>query len=76
MMNDCHLAIITRLAPDEDPAHVEAWICHKHGALINVNPIHFAREVKRAVASIHAHDVAQSDELARHHGLQPGQRPR
>ena len=71
MTHESYLPLIWRLAPNEDPAHVEAWICHEHGAVDNVNPIHFAREIKRAVTSIHGHDLAQSDKLARRYGLQP-----
>lgn len=71
MTPDGHGALIRRLAPDEDPAHVEAWILHEHGTLDNVEPIHFAREVKRAVARIHARGPQESEQLARRYGLRP-----
>jgi len=71
MTRDAHGGLIRRLAPDEDPVHVEAWIRHAHGSLDAVEPLHFAREVKRAVARIHAQGPEQSEELARSYGLRP-----
>lgn len=54
MADDPHLPLIRRLAPDEDPAQIAEWMRRKHDNLDNVDPIDFAREVKRAVKSIHA----------------------
>ena len=71
MTRDAHCGLIRRLAPDEDPAHVEAWIRHEHGSLDNVEPLQFVREVKRAVARIHAQGSQESEELARRYRLRP-----
>ncbi|HEX4345216.1 MAG TPA: hypothetical protein VHZ31_06600 [Solirubrobacteraceae bacterium] len=63
--------LLGRLAPEEDPAHVEAWLRVAHGELEHIDALHFVREVKLAVESIRARDAAESDELARSFGLQP-----
>lgn len=63
--------LIARLAPGEDPAHVEAWMRLEHGVLEDVNPLHFAREVKKAVGRVQAADDVQCDTLARRFGLEP-----
>ena len=62
---------IQRLAPDADPAHVEAWMRLEHGTLDSLNPAHFAREVQIAVGCITFAGLHESDELARCYGLQP-----
>lgn len=69
MTRDAHDGLIGRLAPGEDPARVAAWIRHEHGTLDNVEPLDFVREVKRAVARIHAQGPQESDQLTRSHGL-------
>jgi hypothetical protein len=62
---------IARLAPDDDPAHVEAWMRLAHGNLDDIDPVHFAREVQVAAqraARVHAR---HSEALARSYGLRP-----
>lgn len=63
--------LIGRLAPGEDPAHVEAWMILEHGELEDLNPLHFAREVQNAIGRVHAADVALCDTLAHRFGLEP-----
>ena len=47
-MSSVYAALIGRLAPDHDPAHVEAWIHLEHSTLDGLDAIHFAREVRAA----------------------------
>jgi hypothetical protein len=63
--------LLGRLAPGEDPAHVEAWLRVAHGELEDIDALYFVREVKLAVERIHARGAAGSDELARSFGLRP-----
>ncbi len=43
-----YAGIIARLAPDDDPAHIVAWLVAEHGSLDSIDPIRFACAVKRA----------------------------
>ena len=61
--------VIRRLAPEEDPVHVEAWMCREHGDLTRIDAIYFAREVKAAVERVHAASPGQSEALAQSYGL-------
>ena len=49
-----YAGVIGRLAPGEDASRVEAAMRIEHGTLERLDAIHFAREVKAAVARIHA----------------------
>jgi hypothetical protein len=51
-----YAALISRLAPGENPARVEAMMRHTHGSVRSISPTSFAREVKAAVTRIHASD--------------------
>jgi hypothetical protein len=66
-----YAAEIQRLAPDVDPAHVEAWMRLEHGTLDGLDAIDFAREVQVAVGCITFAGINESDELARCYGLKP-----
>ena len=46
--------VIGRLAPGEDASQVEADMRRRHGDLDQVDAVDFAREVKAAVARMHA----------------------
>lgn len=70
-MTSPYTRLIERLAPDHDPAHVEAWMRLEHGTLDALNAVHFAREVHVAIACIERAGVEESDELARSYGLEP-----
>ena len=69
-MSSLYAATIERLAPDHDPAHIEAWMRLEHPTLDGLG-VRFAREVAIAVECIDAAGIAQSDELARSFGLSP-----
>jgi len=62
------------LAPNADPAHVEAWMRLQHSTLDGLSAERFAAEVQTALQCIHVAGLAECDELARSYGLQP--RPR
>lgn len=47
--------LIKRLAPQANPADIEALLRQEHGTLENIEPIHFARAVKAAATRIPAH---------------------
>ena len=65
-----YAAAIAVLAPDHDPAHVEAWMRLEHPTLDAVDAVHFAREVVVAVACIQEAGREACDELAHSYGLQ------
>lgn len=71
VVNSYYAEIIKRLAPDQDPAHVEAWMRLEHDNLDNINPIHFAREVLAAATRARQAGIEESDALARSYRLQP-----
>lgn len=73
-MNSSYAATIAGLVPDEDPAHVEAWMRLEHPTLDALSAETFAREVAVAVECIHAAGVDQCDALARSYGLEPAAR--
>jgi hypothetical protein len=62
---------ITALAPDTDPAHVEAWMRLEYGTLDGLGPARFAAEVITALECIEHAGLDESDKLARSYGLQP-----
>ncbi len=64
-----YAGVIRRLAPDEDPAHVEAWMLSRHGTLDAIHSTEFARAVKTAVDRARAADPGTNDDLARSYGL-------
>ena len=64
-----YAGVIRRLAPDEDPAHVEAWMRSKHGTLDAIRSTDFARAIKTAAAQARDSDPATNDDLARAYGL-------
>ncbi|MDX6691268.1 MAG: hypothetical protein QOG15_2725 [Solirubrobacteraceae bacterium] len=66
-----YAAIIARLAPDDDPAHIEAWMRLAHGGLDHIDPVHFASEVKAASERARRVDARHSEALARSFGLSP-----
>jgi hypothetical protein len=66
---------IATLAPDADPAHVEAWMRLEHPTLDGLSPERFAGEVRVAVDCIQAAGDEECDALARSYGLQPRPRP-
>ena len=70
-MSSIYAARIARLAPDHDPAHVEAWMRLEHPTLDGLDAIQFAREVAGAVACIRRAAITESDKLAHSFGLQP-----
>lgn len=70
-MSSVYAALIARLAPDHDPAHVEAWMRLEHSTLDALDPVHFAREVAVAAECIRAAGLIESDKLAHSYGLQP-----
>ena len=70
-MSSVYAALIVRLAPDHDPAHVEAWMRLEHSTLDGLNPVRFAREVAVAVECIRTAGITESDKLAHSYGLQP-----
>ena len=70
-MSSVYAALIARLAPDHDLAHVEAWMRLEHSTLDGLNPVRFAREVAVAVECIRAAGITESDKLAHSYGLQP-----
>lgn len=59
---------IARLAPDYDPAQIEAWMRLEHGTLDALSPDAFAREVVMSCLCIDA-DPHQSAALAKSYGL-------
>ena len=69
-MSSQYARMIQRLAPDHDPAHIEAWMRLEHSTLDGLGP-RFVREVATAVACVEAAGVAESDQLARSFGLAP-----
>ena len=73
MSRSLYAATIERLAPEHDPAHIEAWMRLEHPTLDGLG-MRFAREVAVAVECIRAAGIAESDELARSFGLEPGYR--
>ena len=72
-MSSLYATRIERLAPDHDPAHIEAWMRLEHPTLDGLG-VRFAREVSAAVKCLRAAGIAESDELARSFGLEPGYR--
>ena len=64
-----YAGVIRRLAPDEDPAHVEAWMLSEHGTLEAIRSTDFARAIKLAVDRVNSSDPATNDDLARSYGL-------
>lgn len=64
-----YAGLIRRLAPDENPAHVEAWMRSEHGTLDAIDPFAFARAIKAAAARVRATGRAENDALARSYGL-------
>lgn len=71
MSASLYSAMIQRLAPDHDPAHVEAWMRLKHATLDGISTLEFAREVAIAVECITQAGLGESDELAQSFDLQP-----
>lgn len=69
-MSSLYAATIERLAPDHDPAHIEAWMRLEHPTLDGLGG-RFAREVAIAVECIDAAGIAESNKLARSFGLHP-----
>lgn len=63
--------LLRRLAPDHDPAHVEAWLLLRHATLDAIASTQFAGEVAFAVECIDQLDIGHSDELAQALDLQP-----
>jgi len=70
MSRSLYAAMIERLAPGPDPAHVEAWMRLEHPTLDDLG-VRFACEVAVAVECIRAAGIAESDDLARSFGLEP-----
>jgi len=71
MTASLYSAMIQRLAPDHDAAHVEAWMRLKHPTLDAISVLDFAREVAVAVECITQAGLGESDELAQSFDLQP-----
>jgi hypothetical protein len=69
-MASSYAAAIAALAPDHDPAHIEAWMRLEHATLDGLDAAHFAAEVQAAIACVQLAGIAQSDELAHSYGLQ------
>lgn len=65
---------IAELAPDVDPAHVEAWMRLEYGTLDALSPARFAAEVSTALECIEHAGLDECDELAHSYGLRPRQR--
>lgn len=53
------------VAPDADPARVEAWMRREHGTLDALSAEQFTREVHTALSCITLAGLAESDALAR-----------
>ena len=70
-MTSIYAAPIARLAPDHDPAHVEAWLRLEHPTLDGLDSARFASEVAVAAECIRAAGITESDKLAHSYGLQP-----
>ena len=70
-MTSFYAGVIGRLAPDCDPAHVEAWMRVEHPTLDGLDAVRFTREVAVAVECIRHAGLAESDKLAHSYGLQP-----
>jgi len=70
-MSSSYAAAIAQLAPDHDPAHVEAWMRLKHPTLDGLDAAHFAREVDVAISCITTAGLQECDELAHSFGLRP-----
>jgi hypothetical protein len=64
-----YVGLIRRLAPEEHPAHVEAWMRSEHGTLDAIDPFAFARAIKTAAERVRAAGRDENDELARSYGL-------
>jgi hypothetical protein len=64
-----YAGVIRRLAPEEDPAHVEAWMLSAHGTLDAIRPTDFARAIKTAADRARHSDRGTNDDLARSYGL-------
>ena len=65
---------IAALAPDADPAHIEAWMRLEYGTLDALSPARFAAEVSTALECIEHAGLDECDKLAHSYGLPP--RPR
>ena len=68
-----YATLIRPLAPEYDPAHVEAWMRLEHDTLDALDATRFASEVKAAVACVLEAGTEQTDQLARSYGLCPFQ---
>jgi hypothetical protein len=66
-----YAGLIHRLAPEEDPAHVEAWLRREHGALDDIPAAGFAGAIVVAAEHARAADRERNDALARTYGLAP-----
>jgi hypothetical protein len=64
-----YAGIIRRLAPADDPAHIEAWLLQVHGTLDAIEPIRFARATKAAADRARVTSRGDNDALARSFGL-------
>lgn len=70
-MTSPYSELLRRLAPDHDPAHVQAWLLLRHTSLDAIASSEFAREVAFAVECIDQVELGHSDELAQALDLQP-----
>ena len=73
-MSSLYTDRIRALAPDEDHAHIEAWMRLEHPVLDGLSAEHFAREVQFAIKCVDATGLDESDALARSYGLEPAAR--
>ncbi|MDX6689756.1 MAG: hypothetical protein QOG15_1213 [Solirubrobacteraceae bacterium] len=62
---------IMRLAPDEDPALIEAWMRLEYGTLEGIDRVRFAGAVQAATKRAQAAGIQASQRLARAYGLEP-----
>jgi hypothetical protein len=60
---------IVRLAPGEDPAHVEAWMRLEHGTLEQIDRVLIAGAVNNATERVRVAPSHISESLARFYGL-------
>jgi len=60
---------IVRLAPREDPAHVEAWMCLEYGPLDEIDQVLLAGAVNTAAQRVRVAPTHISENLACFYGL-------
>jgi alkylhydroperoxidase/carboxymuconolactone decarboxylase family protein YurZ len=60
---------IARLAPGEDPAHVEAWMRLEHGTLEQIDRVLIAGAVSTAAERVRVVPTHINESLARFYGL-------